>query len=91
MLVLSAAVLVLVIERRRDDGHHLGSRETRCVPSGTGIRGRWLYPLKDKVKRMVAMLPRLAMRSERGSESSACCGAAIDYEHEHEHRCAEHE
>ena len=25
VLVLSAAVLVLVIERRRDDGHHLGS------------------------------------------------------------------
>ena len=45
--------------------------------------------LKAKLKRIVAMLTRLAMRAESVSESSALYG--IDYEHEHEHRCAEHE
>ena len=49
-------------------------------------------PMKARLKRIVAMLTRLAMRSDRVSESPAWYDeAAIDYEHEHEHRCAEHE
>ncbi len=50
--------------------------------------------MKAKLKPIVAMLTRLAMRSDRVSESSAWYDdAAIDYEHEHEHehRFAEHE
>ncbi len=48
--------------------------------------------MKAKLKRIVALLTRLAMRSDRVSESSAWYdAAAIDYEHEHEHRFAEHE
>ena len=50
--------------------------------------------IKANLKRIVAMLTRLAMRSDRVSESSAWYDdAVIDYEHEHEHehRCAEHE
>ena len=47
-------------------------------------------PMKASLKRIVAMLTRLAMRSDRVSESSAWYDeAAIDYEHEH--RFAEHE
>ncbi len=38
---------------------------------------------------IVAMLTRLAFRADSVSESPATYG--IDYEHEHEHRCAEHE
>ncbi len=45
--------------------------------------------LKAKLKRLVAMLTRLALRVESVSESPAPYG--IDYEHEHEHRFAEHE
>ena len=48
-------------------------------------------PLKAKLKRIVAMLTRLAMRSDRVGESSAWYDHGIDYEHEHEHRFAEHE
>jgi hypothetical protein len=49
-------------------------------------------PMKGKQKRIVGMLTRLAMRSDRVSESSAWYDEArIDYEHEHEHRFAEHE
>ncbi len=45
-----------------------------------------------KLKRIVALLTRLAMRSDRVSKSSAWYdAAAFDYEHEHEHRFAEHE
>ncbi len=50
--------------------------------------------MKAKLKRIVALLTRLAMRSDRVSGSSAWYDdAAIDYEHEHEHehRFAEHE
>ena len=61
----------------------------RRVLSGTGIRGRLHDPLKGKLKRVVAMLPRLAMRSDRVSETAVSDDTAIDYEHEH--RCAEHE
>ena len=45
--------------------------------------------LKAKLKRIVAMLTRLTMRSQSVSESPAWYG--VDYEHEHEHRFAEHE
>ena len=48
-------------------------------------------PLKGKLQRIVAMLTRLAMRSDRVSESPAWYDPGIDYEHEHEHRFAEHE
>ena len=49
-------------------------------------------PMKARLKRIVAMLTRLAMRSDRVSESPAWYDeAAIDYDHEHEHRFAEHE
>ena len=46
-------------------------------------------PLKGKLQRIVAMLTRLAMRSDRVSESPAWYDPGIDYEHEH--RFAEHE
>ena len=53
-------------------------------------------PMKARLKRIVAMLTRLAMRSDRVSESPPCYDSpVIDYEHEHEHehehRFAEHE
>ena len=48
-------------------------------------------PLNGKLQRIVAMLTRLAMRSDRVSESPAWYDPGIDYEHEHEHRFAEHE
>ena len=50
--------------------------------------------MKAKLKRIVSMLTRLAMRSDRVSESPPCYDSpVIDYEHEHEHehRFAEHE
>ena len=47
-------------------------------------------PRKAKRKRIVAMLTRLAMRSDRVDESAAWHDPDIDYEHEHEHRFAEH-
>ncbi len=45
--------------------------------------------LKTKLKRIVAMLTRLAFRADSVSESPATYG--IDYDYEHEHRYAEHE
>ncbi len=45
--------------------------------------------LKAKLKRVVAMLTRLALRADSVSESAASYG--LDYDYEHEHRCAEHE
>jgi hypothetical protein len=46
--------------------------------------------MKAKLKRIVSMLTRLAMRSDRVSESPPYYGSpVIDYEHEH--RFAEHE
>ena len=43
--------------------------------------------MKAKLKRIVSMLTRLAMRSDRVSESPPCYNSpVIDYEHEHEHR-----
>ena len=48
-------------------------------------------PMKARLKCIVAMLTRLAMRSDRVSESSAWheeTGIDYEYEHEHEH---EHE
>ena len=48
--------------------------------------------MKARQKRIVAMLTRLAMRSDRVSESSAWYDeSGIDYDYEHEHRCAEQE
>ena len=47
--------------------------------------------MKSTLKRIVAMLTRLAMRSDQVAESPAWYDADIDYEHEHEHRFAEHE
>ena len=44
--------------------------------------------MKAKLKRIVAMLTRLAMRSDRVSESPTCDDSPVidyDYEHEHEH------
>ena len=46
-------------------------------------------PPKAKLQRIVAMLTRLAMRSDRVDESAAWYDPDIDYEHEH--RFAEHE
>ena len=48
-------------------------------------------PMKAQLKRIVAMLTRLAMRSDRVGESSTSYDPDIDYEQEHEHRFAEHE
>ena len=48
-------------------------------------------PLKGKLKRIVAMLTRLAIRSDRVSESLEWYDTATDCEHEHEHRFAEQE
>ncbi len=46
---------------------------------------------KARLKRIVAMLTRLAMRSDREDESAAWYDPNIDYDYEHEHRFAEHE
>ena len=48
-------------------------------------------PPKAKLKRIVAMLTRLATRSDRVDDSAARHDFDIDYEHEQEHRFAEHE
>ena len=56
-------------------------------------------PMKAKLKRIVAMLTRLAMRSDEVAESPAWYNTDnehdyehdYEHEHEHEHRCAEHE
>jgi four helix bundle protein len=45
--------------------------------------------MKIKLKRIVSMLTRMAMKVEAVSESGARYDADVDYEHEH--RCAEHE
>ena len=58
------------------------------VVSG-GMEDSSSVKLKAKLKRIVAMLTRLALRAENVSESPTSYG--IDYEHEHEHRFAEHE
>ncbi len=58
------------------------------VVSG-GMEDSSSVKLKAKLKRIVAMLTRLALRAEIVSESPTSYG--IDYEHEHEHRCAEQE
>ncbi len=58
------------------------------VVSG-GMEDSSSVKLKAKLKRIVAMLTRLALRAENVSESPTSYG--IEYEHEHEHRCAEHE
>ncbi len=47
--------------------------------------------MKGKIKRIVAMLTRLAIRSDHVTESPERYDTGTDYEHEHEHRCAEHE
>ncbi len=64
------------------------------VVSG-GIDAATCGPPKAKLKRIVAMSTRLAMRSDRVDESAAWYDPNIDYdyehEHEHEHRFAEHE
>ena len=58
------------------------------VVSG-GIDAATGDPPKAKLKRIVAMLTRLAMRANRVDESAARHDCDIDYEHEH--RFAEHE
>jgi hypothetical protein len=46
----------------------------------------------DRHLQVAAMLTRSAIRSDRVSESAAWYhGAPIDYDYEHEHRCAEQE
>ena len=60
------------------------------VVSG-GIDGEMGGPPKAKLKPVVAMLTRLAMRSDRVAESTVWYDPGVDYEHEHEHRFAEHE
>ena len=54
-----------------------------------GIEAQASDRLRVKLKRIVAMLTRLALRVESVSESSEPYG--IDYDYEHEHRFAEHE
>lgn len=43
------------------------------------------------LKRFVSMLTRMAMKFDGVAESAATYRAAIDYEHEREHRFAEYE
>jgi four helix bundle protein len=45
--------------------------------------------LKRKLKRIAAMLTRMAMKCDGIAESPAGYHAVVDYEHEHEHRFAE--
>jgi four helix bundle protein len=45
--------------------------------------------MKGKLKRIVAMLPRMAMKFGGVAESQVYYHAVVDYEQEH--RCAEHE
>ena len=51
----------------------------------SGIDAATGGPPKAKLKRIVAMLTRLAMRSDRVDESTARHDPAIDYDYEHEH------
>ncbi len=62
------------------------------VDSG-GIDAATCGPPKARLKRIVAMLTRPAMRSDRVDESAAWYDPNIvyDYEHDYEHRFAEHE
>ena len=61
------------------------------VVSG-GLDAATCASLKGTLKRIVAMLTRLAKRSEGVSEASAWYDEAeFDYDYEHEHRCAEQE
>jgi len=61
------------------------------VVSG-GIDAAIIVPSKAKLKRIVAMLTRLAMRSDRVAESpSSYPNDVVDYEQEQEHRFAEQE
>ena len=53
------------------------------------IQAQTSDPLKGKLKRIVAMLTRLAMRSDRVSESAVWYDGDTDYEYEH--RFAEQE
>ncbi len=53
-----------------------------------GIDAATDVPPKAKLKRIVAMVTRLALRSDRVDESAAWYEPNIDDEHEHEH---EHE
>ena len=47
--------------------------------------------LKLQLKRIVAMLTKMAMKFDGVSESSSGYDVHLDHEHEHEHREAEHE
>jgi len=47
--------------------------------------------MKLKLKRIVSMLTRMVMKTDGVAESPAGYDAHVDYEHEHEHRCAEHD
>ena len=58
------------------------------VASG-GLEGVASRELKRKLKRIVSMLTRMAMKFDGVGESSVHYAVAIDYEHEH--RDAEHE
>lgn len=58
------------------------------VASG-GLDTALSLAMKRKLKRIVSMLTRLAMRFDGVAESPAEYNAIDDYEHEH--RCAEHE
>ena len=42
-------------------------------------------PMKAKLKRIVAMLTRLAIRSDRVAKPSVCDDPALDCDYEHEH------
>ena len=58
-----------------------------------GLNDSTNHDLKSKLKRIVAMLTRMAIKFNGIRESPVDYGSAIDYEHdyEHEHRGAEHE
>ena len=58
-----------------------------------GVNDSTSRDLKSKLKRIVAMLTRIAMKFDGVKEPSVDYAVAIDYEHEHEHehRDAEHE
>jgi len=107
-------VLVIVIERRNDDGSDLRSRKRSlkdrardfAVARGSALECAAIQCVlvvsggidaatggrpEAKLKRIVAMLTRLAMRSDRVDESAAWYDPDIDHDYEHEHRFAEHE
>ena len=56
-----------------------------------GINAEIGVPAKAKLKRIVAMLTRLVMRSDGVAEAPASYNGLVDYDYEHEHRFAEHE